>query len=227
VKALQKSEIYEIPCTLPKKRFCAYMRVSSDSQKKDGTIENQRIIIRSWLQSNPNVEIIDWFEDDGVSAFKDRPNYKKMMEGLTMGLYSGVIITKLSRIGRSVKQLQFIADFMEEKHLDFIVIGDSIDTGTPQGRLFFHLLASFMEYEADLIKERTSEGRARAKANGKQFGRPPKKVADKKIRELYESGLGCNRISKMVELSATQVFRRLKRMKVQMRERTEYIKNLN
>jgi predicted site-specific integrase-resolvase len=63
-------------------RYYAYLRVSSIVQKEDGTIENQIATLESYLKLHPEIEIVHTFKDDGISAFKDRPQFKEMMKCL-------------------------------------------------------------------------------------------------------------------------------------------------
>lgn len=198
------------------KKFFAYCRVSTKKQKKEGTIKNQRRIIKENALWNRDVKIVEWFEDNGISAFKDRPKFDEMFSRLNE--CDGIIIAKLSRIGRSVQQLEEIVNLLKNKGKIFIVVKDNVNTSTPQGKLFFHLLASFMEYEASLIKERTTEGRERARENGVKFGRKRLDTKDKEIKRLYvQKEIGIVSIAKIIGISKSTVRRRLLEMDVKMR----------
>lgn len=69
-----------------------------------------------------------------------------------------VVVTKLDRLGRSVKNLCEIADSIEERQIGLPVLDQGIDTTTPAGRLFFHVVAALGEWEASVISQRTREG---------------------------------------------------------------------
>lgn len=84
------------------------------------------------------------------------------------------VVTRLDRLARSVLDLSQITAEIAAKKVDLVVLDQSIDTGSPTGRLLFHMLAAIGEFERDLIKERASEGIARAKAAGIRFGAKPK-----------------------------------------------------
>lgn len=84
------------------------------------------------------------------------------------------VVSRLDRLARSVGDLAQIARTLETKHVDLMVIDQSIDTTTAAGRLLFNMLGAIAEFERELIKERASEGRARAKAAGVRFGAKPK-----------------------------------------------------
>ena len=107
----------------------------------------------------------------GVRA--DRPQLAKLMASLQPG--DVVLVAKLDRLGRSTRELLDLIDRIGKAGAVFRSLGDPIwDTSNPQGRLLSTLLAAIAEFERELIRERTGEGRKRAMANGVKFGRKPK-----------------------------------------------------
>jgi DNA invertase Pin-like site-specific DNA recombinase len=85
------------------------------------------------------------------------------------------LITKLDRLGRSTRELLDLIEGIGKVGAAFRSLGDPLwDTSSSQGRLLSRLLAAIAEFERDLIRERTGEGRKRAQANGVKFGRKPK-----------------------------------------------------
>jgi DNA invertase Pin-like site-specific DNA recombinase len=93
------------------------------------------------------------------------------------------VITRLDRLARSVLDLTQITKEIEAKHVDLIVLDQSIDTSSATGRLLFHMLAAIGEFERDLIKDRAADGIARAKANGVKFG-ARSKLSEEQIADL-------------------------------------------
>jgi DNA invertase Pin-like site-specific DNA recombinase len=107
----------------------------------------------------------------GVRA--DRPQLAKLMAGLKPG--DIVVVTKLDRLGRSTRELLDLIERIGKAGASFRSLGDPLwDTSSSQGRLLSTLLAAIAEFERELIRERTGEGRKRAMANGVRFGRKPK-----------------------------------------------------
>ena len=107
----------------------------------------------------------------GVRA--NRPQLAKLMAGLDAG--DVVVVTKLDRLGRSTRELLDLIDRISEAGASFRSLGDPLwDTGSSQGRLLSTMLAAIAEFERELIRERTGEGRKRAMAAGVKFGRKPK-----------------------------------------------------
>ena len=106
----------------------------------------------------------------GVRA--DRPQLIKLMTSLRSG--DVVLVTKLDRLGRSTRELLDLIHRIDQAGAAFRSVGDPLfDTSTSQGRLLVTMLAAIAEFERELIRERTGEGRKRAKAAGVRFGRPP------------------------------------------------------
>ena len=96
------------------------------------------------------------FEDTISGTRADRPGLGKALEMLREG--DTLVVWKLDRLGRSVKQLVELVSALHKQNVQFKSLTDSIDTGTPSGRFFFHVMASLAEMERDLIVERTRAG---------------------------------------------------------------------
>lgn len=105
-----------------------------------------------------------------VSSAKERPQLNKLLEILREG--DTVIVWKLDRLGRSLKELFTLVNDFQAKGIGFRSLNDAIDTTTAQGRLVFNLFASLAEFERDLIRERTKAGLAAAPGTGRMGGRP-------------------------------------------------------
>jgi DNA invertase Pin-like site-specific DNA recombinase len=107
----------------------------------------------------------------GVRA--DRPQLAKLMAALQAG--DIVVVTKLDRLGRSTRELVDLIERIGKTGAAFRSLGDPLwNTSSSQGRLLSTLLAAIADFERDLIRERTGEGRKRAMANGVKVGRKRK-----------------------------------------------------
>ncbi len=104
-----------------------------------------------------------------ISATKEPPELEAMNNQLRAG--DIVIVWKLDRLGRSLRQLVNLVNWYRENDIQFISINDSIDTTTAQGRLTFNLFASFAEFEREMISERTKAGLDAARKQGRVGGR--------------------------------------------------------
>lgn len=108
---------------------------------------------------------------------------RKGLEELLAFVRAGdtVIVWKLDRLGRSLKDLIETLNLLKDRGVDFISLTEKIDTTTPGGKLIFHLMGALAEFERDLIRERTSAGLAAARARGRVGGRPRKLPTDGKV----------------------------------------------
>ena len=108
---------------------------------------------------------------------------RKGLEQLLAFARSGdtVIVWKLDRLGRSLKDLIETLNLLKDRGVDFISLTENIDTTTPGGKLIFHLMGALAEFERDLIRERTNAGLAAARARGCVGGRPKKLSTNGKV----------------------------------------------
>jgi DNA invertase Pin-like site-specific DNA recombinase len=159
-------------------RIVAYARVSTQDQDLSGQLAALKAA---------GAEMIFREKVSGVRA--DRPQLKKMVTALRHG--DLVIVTRLDRLGRSVRELLNLLADLDHAGVGFRSLGDPwCDTTTPHGRLMLTVLGGLAEFERALILERTSEGRKRAMANGVRFGRKPKLTPHQRAEALQRRGIG-------------------------------------
>jgi DNA invertase Pin-like site-specific DNA recombinase len=139
-----------------------YARVSTQDQDLTGQLEALKAA---------GAETIYREKISGARA--DRPQLAKLVASLKPG--DVVLVTKLDRLGRSTRELLDLIERIGIAGAAFRSLGDPLfDTTSSQGRLLSTLLAAIAEFERELIKERTGDGRKRAMAKGVKFGRKPK-----------------------------------------------------
>ncbi|MCP3966925.1 MAG: recombinase family protein [Lentisphaerae bacterium] len=145
-----------------------YMRVS----KNDGS-QNLDLQRDALIQAGVDPERI--YQDLNTGAHDNRPGLQDCLKSLQPN--NILVVWKLDRLGRNLKNLVTIIDDLRKKKIGFKVLtgsGAQIDTTTPNGRLCFGLFATLAEYERELIIERTKAGLAAARARGRNGGRPRK-----------------------------------------------------
>ena len=103
------------------------------------------------------------------SAVKDRPELDKLL--LTMRKGDVLVVYKLDRLARSVSHFARVFDDLQRRGIGFRSLTESIETDSPQGRMFLHMLSAFAEFERELIRERCMAGIKAAMAAGKKWGR--------------------------------------------------------
>jgi DNA invertase Pin-like site-specific DNA recombinase len=112
------------------------------------------------------------FVEKASGAQRDRPELMAALEFIREG--DTLVVWKLDRLARSMKQLVETVEGMEAKGIGFRSLTEAMDTTTPGGKLIFHIFSALAEFERGIIKERTAAGLAAARARGKTGGRPAK-----------------------------------------------------
>jgi len=161
-----------------------YGRVSTSSQDS----ENQRLEL-----TNAGWTIDYWFADtiSGKSASSQRPAFKELLTKIRDG--ETLLVAKLDRLGRdAIDVLQTVRD-LGSRNIKVVVhqLG-STDLTSPAGKLLLSMLAAVAEMERDLLIERTQAGLVRAKAEGKQLGRPSKIAPEQRSVIVGELGRGAS-----------------------------------
>lgn len=154
------------------------------------------------------------FQEKFTGTIKDRPELLRMLDMLREG--DTVIICELTRLSRSVKDLFDLVERVEKAGANIKSLKEPwLDTTTPQGRLLFTIFSGVSQFERELIRERTMEGLASARARGRMGGRPGK---DQKVVEqaltLYDSrAYSVDEISKTTGISRATLYKYINRRK--------------
>lgn len=139
-----------------------YARVSTDGQALGPQVEQLRMAGATRL-----------YRETASGAKRDRAQLAKLLREVEHG--DVVLVTRLDRLARSTRDLLNVLGSLAEKGAMFRSLADPwADTTTPHGRLMLTVLAGLAEFERELIRARTGEGRARAKREGRKMGRPHK-----------------------------------------------------
>jgi DNA invertase Pin-like site-specific DNA recombinase len=152
------------------------------------------------------------FADHVSGAKAERPGLANARSHLRDG--DTLVVWKLDRLGRSVRQLVEFVSELHSREVHFASLTDGIDTSTPAGRFFFHIMAALAEMERDLIRERTRAGLASAKARGRNGGRPPK-LSAQQIRHarrlLEDKATTGEEVASTLGVSRSTLYRSLQR----------------
>lgn len=122
------------------------------------------------------------FSDEISGSSSNKPGLSKLFSKLRSG--DSIVVWKLDRLGRSVKNLIEITGDLASRGINFQSITEGINTNTPAGLFFFHIMASLAQMERDLIVERTKAGLEAAKLRGRVGGRKRKMTESKKIAAM-------------------------------------------
>lgn len=142
-------------------RAALYARCSTHDKGQDP--ELQLVPLREYCQRR-GFTIAEEYVDNGVSGMKDRrPQLDRLMEAAKKRQIDCIVVWKLDRFKRSLKQLVTVLDELSSLGVGFISFQDNLDLTTAQGRLMFHIIGAMVEFERELIRERVKAGLENAK----------------------------------------------------------------
>ena len=121
------------------------------------------------------------FEEHESGAKRDRPQLDTLLSKLRKG--DQVVVWKMCRLGRSLKDLLEIVGVIEDAEAEFVSITEKLDTSSAGGRLIFNVFASINQFERELLIERTHSGLDSARRRGRVGGRP-KKLTDSDVKQM-------------------------------------------
>ncbi|WP_227538630.1 recombinase family protein [Klebsiella pneumoniae] len=154
-----------------------YARVSTQEQDTQAQI--------SALKS-AGCELI--FQEKASGGRWDRPELQRLLQQLRKD--DQVIVWKLDRLSRSLKDLLLTLEKIENTGADFRSITENIDTSTPAGRMMMQIVGSFAEFERAMLRERTKSGLAAARQDGRVGGRRPKLTPPTAKRDCLARHIG-------------------------------------
>ncbi|MCS4162600.1 DNA invertase Pin-like site-specific DNA recombinase [Salinibacter ruber] len=148
------------------------------------------------------------YEEKTSGAAKERPELEKCLEALRKG--DTLVVWRLDRFGRSLKDLVSKMEKLEERGADFVSLTEGIDTTTAQGKLTFHIFGALAEFERELSRERTMAGLRTARERGRVGGRPPA-LDEEDIPEVQalmkDSDVTVSQICERFDISSPTLYR--------------------
>ncbi|WP_185173623.1 recombinase family protein [Rothia nasimurium] len=175
-----------------------YIRVSTREQAE--SINNQR----QQLGQHGCEKI---FTDTASGMLANRPGLKAALEYAREK--DSIVVTRLDRLGRSTVDILRTVQDLDSRGISIEALDTQLDTRTPAGRLVLSVLASMAEFERNLIVERTREGLAHARAQGRVGGRRPKldKTQQQAVLAAIESGLSESQVAQSFGVSRSTITR--------------------
>ena len=149
-------------------RCVFYVRVSTTGHGQDPTMQTNDLkpfaAQRGW-------ELVGEYTDYCTGSKESRPELNRLLADAKLGKFDIVVVWKLDRYARSLKQLVNSVAAFAEQGVQFVSVKDDIDLTTASGRLMFHVISAMAEFERSLIQERVRAGLRNARAKGKVLGR--------------------------------------------------------
>lgn len=155
-------------------RAVGYVRVSTDKQADLGvSLDAQAAKVRA-MADVQDAQLVDVVTDAGASAKSlNRPGLARVLALVEASQVDTVIVAKLDRLTRSVRDLADLLDTFAAHHVALVSVAESLDTGTAAGRLVLNVMASVSQWEREAIGERTRDALRHKRANGQRVGTVP------------------------------------------------------
>ena len=154
-------------------KLVGYVRVSTESQEENTSLESQRERIEAYCKAFGH-ELTQIFTEVGSGKNTvDRPHFQEAMKALNDGA-DGIVALKLDRIARNCRDvLTLVEDVLQPKSKALVLLDLNVDTSTPTGKMILTMMAAVAELERAQINERTQGGRkAKAEKGGYAYGSP-------------------------------------------------------
>ena len=186
------------------KRAAIYVRVSTAEQDTD----MQETELRQYVESR-GWECVVYRDKAQSGAKNDRPALNAMLSDLRRRKFDVVVVWKLDRLARSLRQLLTIGEECRSLGVDLVSLRQNIDTTLPAGRLTFQILGAVAEFERELLRERVRAGMAQARRTRKHLGRPALRkfhVTDiQRMRQLRSEGISIRKLAQDFETTQWMV----------------------
>ncbi|MGF1698209.1 recombinase family protein [Vibrio lamellibrachiae] len=185
-------------------RTFAYCRVSTTEQ----TTENQILAISNAGYAIQKNRVISETISGSVQA-KERPQFARLLDRLEQG--DSLVVLKLDRLGRDAIDVQQTVQQLGDMGVKLVCLDLPVnDLSSSEGRLMLQMFGAFAEFERNRIRERTAQGIERAKAEGKQLGRPPAIETNKKVQAAKAEGMGQSEAARALNIGLSTVKRHWK-----------------
>lgn len=203
-----------------------YVRVSTQDQAQHGfSLDAQQEALENYAKAL-GYKIFKIYRDEGKSA-KDlkRPEMQQLLQDAESKKFSAIFIYKLDRFSRSLKDLILTIDKLKEIGVDFVSLQDKIETTSASGKLMFHIISAFAEFERNIIGDRTKFGMEKKAKGGGFITKAPKgyKIVDKSLvpnesadevrqifKEFLETDLSLTQLAKKYNLTPAGMKKLLK-----------------
>jgi DNA invertase Pin-like site-specific DNA recombinase len=173
-----------------------------------------RVVMAIWahrIAQRRGWEVVQEYRDPGISGSKgreERPGLDEMLKDAQRRRFDVVMAWAIDRLGRSLIDLLGTIQALEAYGVDLYLDQQALDTTTPAGKLMFQITGAFAEFERSMMRQRINAGLKRAKAAGKQLGRPRIEPAlEKRIQSQLRAGKGMLKIAAELNVGSGTVQR--------------------
>ena len=186
-------------------RAAIYCRVSTQDQ----SCERQERDLAAFA-ARAGYEVVGVYRETALGVRHDRAERRRVIALAQRREIDVVLVTELSRWGRSTTDLLATLRELEARHVSLVALnGMAFDLSTPHGRMMATVLAGIAEFERELIRQRTDEGRQAARKRGVSFGRPPKLRPDQQelVTRLLQEGRSVSEVARTFNVHPATIYR--------------------
>ncbi|VVN26480.1 DNA-invertase hin [Pseudomonas fluorescens] len=190
-----------------------YARVSTQDQSLDLQVDALKAA---------GCQVVYTDKTSGAKAHKSRAGFSKAISRARKG--DTLVVWKLDRLGRTVSELIQITAVLDRRKINLRDVSGSIDTSTPSGKFYFHIMAAFAEIERSMAIERTIAGLEAARKRGVIFGRPRAVIAcrARKVSELLSGGYPVAEVAKSIGVHPSTIYRYITKKKLNDQESNKH-----
>jgi site-specific DNA recombinase len=191
-------------------RCAIYTRKSSDEglEREFNSLDAQREAAEAYIASRQQQGwrcLADRYDDGGYTGGNtDRPALQRLLSDIQAGRIDCVTVYKVDRLSRSLLDFARLMETFDRRGVAFVTVTQEFNTATPMGRLMLHVLLSFVQFERELISERTRDKMGAARRKGKWLGSTPPLGydADREARRLMVNPEEAERVREIFALYA-------------------------
>lgn len=192
-------------------KVAAYVRVSTLDQEKG--VRSQVDAIQRYLDGHGMKA--RWYRDRLSGKDTERPAFKKLEKAIFHGEVNTVVVWKLDRLSRSLRDgINLLCDWLE-KGVRIVAVSQQLDFSGPTGKMIASLLFAVAEMERENLRENTKRGLAAAKARGVKLGRPST-IDGHSVAKLIKDGLPIARVAERIGASRPAIYNALKRENIDL-----------
>jgi site-specific DNA recombinase len=148
-------------------RVATYTRISTDEDRQPFSLGAQAERLEAYARSQDGWRIVRRFTDQASGATPDRPGLHQALSEASAGVYELLLVFRVDRLSRSVRQLAQIAEELERSGVALRSATEPFDTSSPAGKMMLQMLGVFAEFERATIVERITVGMERAASQGR------------------------------------------------------------
>jgi DNA invertase Pin-like site-specific DNA recombinase len=192
-------------------KVALYARVSTVGKDQDPEV--QLLHLRRYVDMK-EWEVFKTYTDTCSGKTTNRPGLNKLVKDAQGHNFDAVLVLRIDRIMRSVKNFINLNDTLEFYGVKIISLSDGMDYSTPVGKLVRGVLMQVAEFEVEQLSHRTKEGLEKARADGKKLGRRRVEIKIEKAVELLAEGIPKEKVAKMIGTNTGTLNRRLKELDI-------------